>query len=1620
MLKRYQTLLCNTLSDEQFTRQALGLLEAQLRELALLLLQDWIKTGIATDNSAHLIQAISGLSRPSFGSWNFLISILRSLYDNKREHGNNLTLKKLEQATVLEGLLQILDQNIKTPKTSPWIRQLYRINGQKPPKPDFNLQKLIADIPNTLRNQIAHNTPTDQDYWKKTSKVLKPLIIWLVDNPKLINLKPYSHLPPWFISSEEGILSYNGFNKQGSVVLYVNPKGVPKRNKENLHAILLGFQKTLGQTEKQLKDFQSLLNKYRPKALKGVLMGDFLVGRLVGKGAHGHVHKAQQLSTGRQVAIKFLNEGTSTTLFSRFKQEAALLSRLNHPNIVDIISYGEGIWHNPQKNKLKGEQWYEEFKKGSPYKTYIAMEWLEGQTLEDYYQQQYEKNESDFQQITAWFVDIADALMTVHNTNIIHRDIKPSNLMITAEGRIKLLDFGVAHSIDPQHSLSLTKIDEKIGTIAYRAPEQISAEKRTRKVGKAADIYGLSAVFYELYTQQRLYQHDRDDVDEETINTNKRNGIRPIEPMTIKESMPWELSTLLSIGLETEPTDRYKRIKDLKRDLIHYQKNEPIEQKQPTKSRRLLLWYRRHQKKVQLSGFFILLLIGTGTGYLFNLSRERDRAIRAEKETKTMLFNANYNLAKVFEEKSLSALKKGDENKDKTLTDYRNAWLYALEAKKLAILSGQIALKQTTLNKLSELSARALLPQLQATPEPLNLGGAVHIVAYSPDGHTLASGISHSIKLWNLKTGQLKQTLKGHKGWINELRYSPDGITLASASSDKSIKLWDLKTGHLKQTLKGHEKAINTLDYHPDGAVIVSASDDRTLKLWDAKTTQLKQTLKGHKGKVLAVRYSPNGLHIASASQDKTIKIWNANTGHIEHTLKGHNDTVNTLDYHPKGHMIASGSSDKTIKIWDTTTGELKQTLTGHEELINALRYVSEGRFIVSSGGYDESLRYWNAVTGELKQTIRAHKRWINTLSYNPKEGVVASGGADRTIKLWDITSGVLKQIVNQNPLEVQTLAVASHKPNTASVVPSSQITIKAPPKPQKKWINIQSHASNQAFTASEEDDHNIHLWDKKTAQLLHILKGHQRQVNIISVSPNSPIIASASDDQTIKLWDSLTGELKQTLKGHTNIIEALSYSPDGQRIVSGSADRTIKLWDSKTGQLKQTFKQHKNNIRQLKYSKKGQMVMASSRDTTRWWDTEKKPLKQVLKGHQKRVSALSYSPNADVLASVSNDRSIKLWDTKTGELKQTLKRSNDSKWGIEMIDALKYSPNGQVLASSGKHAINLWDVNTGVLKKTLQGHKNLIRCLEYSPDGKTIASGSTDGTIKLWDAKTGVLKQTLKGRSGPVYTLSYSPNRRTIASGSSSTIKLWDTKTGVLKQTLKGHRSTVYTLKYSPNGQVIISGSSDKTLKVWDANTGILKNSLQNDNAIHTLGYHPDGETIAFLGENQSIKQWNRITGEIKHISKGQKKKIRVLLYHPDGNSLASGSDDTNIRLWDKNSLITQDLLYQYDPHQVASALQFLWQMALDKDNLNFIDKVRTPSLYPSKEGYYYDEKLRDYFSLLNRPKENQNKADQLISWLQNQCAYQDKKQRDVCKMKNRSIKYLQSIKHPMIFLKD
>jgi WD40 repeat protein/energy-coupling factor transporter ATP-binding protein EcfA2 len=236
-----------------------------------------------------------------------------------------------------------------------------------------------------------------------------------------------------------------------------------------------------------------------------------------------------------------------------------------------------------------------------------------------------------------------------------------------------------------------------------------------------------------------------------------------------------------------------------------------------------------------------------------------------------------------------------------------------------------------------------------------------------------------------------------------------------------------------------------------------------------------------------------------------------------------------------------------------------------------------------------------------------------------------------------------------------------------------------------------------------------------------------------------------------------------------------------------------------------------------------------------------------------------------------------------------------------DFVTSVNFSPDGKTLVSvSRDNTIKLWNVETGEEIRTLKGHDG-VQSVNFSPDGKTLVSGSWDNTIKLWNVETGEEIRTLKGHDNSVNSVNFSPDGKTLVSGSGDkTIKLWNVETGEEIRTLKGHDNSVNSVNFSPDGKTLVSGSGDKTIKLWNVETGQEIRTLNgHDNSVISVNFSPDGKTLVSGSGDKTIKLWNVKTGQEIRTLKGHDNSVISVNFSPDGKTLVSGSGDKTIKLW-------------------------------------------------------------------------------------------------------------------------
>jgi len=607
--------------------------------------------------------------------------------------------------------------------------------------------------------------------------------------------------------------------------------------------------------------------------------------------------------------------------------------------------------------------------------------------------------------------------------------------------------------------------------------------------------------------------------------------------------------------------------------------------------------------------------------------------------------------------------------------------------------------------------------------------------------------------------------------------------------------------------------------------------------------------------------------HHASDSELMTAVTTYVYESRERHRFHGHQKGVSDIHYSPDGKILASGSWDRTIKLWNVETGEELTTLTGHghQDNITSISYSPNGKTLASSSD-DGSIKFWNLETGEELTTLNSDQDAVRSLSYSPDGNTLASGDYRGTIKVWNLET---EKFTTLN----------GHQDSVRGL----------------------SYSPDGKTLASGSDDGTIKLWNLQTEEV-STLTAHQDDINSVSYSPDGKTLASGSRDGTIKLWDLETGEELTTLTGHRGRVISISYSPDGKTLASGSSDETIKVWNLETQEEITTLTSHQDAVITVSYSPDGKTLAAGNWDgIIQLWSLDLETEMTTLTGHQGRVSSVSYSPDGKTLASGGEDGTLILWNLETEEITTLTGHQG-------FVSSVSYSPDGKTLASSGEDGtIKLWNLETGA-EMTIAGSQNEVSSVNYSADGKTLVSISWDantswhGNIKLWNAETGEELTTLTGHKASGYSVRYSPDGKTLASGSNDgTVKLWNLETGEAITALTGHRGRVYSVSYNPDGHTLASSSDDRTIKVWNLKTEEEILSLTgHQGVVKSLSYSPDGKTLASSSYDGTIKLWDVETGEELATLIGHQRSVFSVSYSPDGKTLASGSWDGTIKLWD------------------------------------------------------------------------------------------------------------------------
>ena len=624
-------------------------------------------------------------------------------------------------------------------------------------------------------------------------------------------------------------------------------------------------------------------------------------------------------------------------------------------------------------------------------------------------------------------------------------------------------------------------------------------------------------------------------------------------------------------------------------------------------------------------------------------------------------------------------------------------------------------------------------------------------VDFSPDGQFLVTaGSDRTARVWDTRKWQVIRILR-HRGPIHYVAFSHDGKRMVTVGLDQKIKVWETSNWQKVEELHlEHGMDGRFLGGYRGGAVSLSHDFSRAavfkgsiVEVWDLKEKKkifaddarvsAKEKGYGHAGWVGTWYYntvclSPDGKILAATVYrwyPEVVRVWEVDSGKLLFDLKGHTHSCGTsVTFSSDGHLLASGSRDTTVFVWDLKTGEAIHRFFGPKEWawVDSVAFSPDGRFI-AAGYFGESVaRVFDVKT----------KKQIAELDYTPlwvDSPVAAERVAfSRDGKFLAIASGEGTGIwETKNWKLIKVLSTATRDVACVRFSPDGKIL---------SWGDYYGY---------------LRAFDFAKKSLFSLQPAHQQPVRALAFSPNGRFIASGDELGEVAIWDLENLRMLKRWRAHQKPICSLAFSHDGKTIATGGWDGRVRLWDVDGERMKGEFSVKIKIVATpaycLDFSSDGKKIAVGYSDGLRIWNLEDRKLEKWV-GEYGVIRALKFVPRTSFLLFSS-------W-AKGGTFVLDGEKGWEQK-GIALTDwrgrekfALALSPDGSMAALGGRDGlISLISVTDLVNAKELKevralpswlAHDAFTSSIDWSPDGKLLASCGTDGIVRVWQAVNGKL----------------------------------------------------------------------------------------------------------------------------------------------------------------------------------------------------------------------------------------------------------------------------------------
>jgi WD40 repeat protein/serine/threonine protein kinase len=1055
----------------------------------------------------------------------------------------------------------------------------------------------------------------------------------------------------------------------------------------------------------------------------------FCILRPHAKGGLGQISVALDAELHREVALKELRPERADDPVSRarFLLEAEITGRLEHPGVVPVYGLGSDAQGRP----------------------FYAMRFVKGQSLKEAIDRFHAVEHSDGNDPRQWnlplrqllnqFVSVCNVMAYAHSRGVIHRDLKPANILLGPYGETLVVDWGLAKvvgrgeeaapagavevTLQPASGSSETLPGTALGTPAYMSPEQ--AEGRLERVGPRSDIYSLGVTLYCLLTGKPPI--DESDVGA-ALGRVQRGEFPP--PRAVRPGIPQGLEAICLKATAVDPEDRYSTPRALADEIEHWLADEPVSVYREPISLRLTRWGRRHRTLVTSIG---VLLITTVVGLAIATALIRGEQLRTEGERlrAEISLTETKRQRKIADDHALDATRRAEELRRKNYIGNVNLALSEC-------LGNNVARALELLDGCPK-DLRGWEWDYAWRPCHLDLGTfrqsgmTLNGVAFSPDGTRVASVSGAYIGDEPAKKGDLVvrdvatgQEIFAHRDVASGFRgvaFSPDGRWIGTGNASDLV-IWSAASGkeEFRLTDPGNrDDPVLSLAFRRDSRRAILGYGRFNSKrvghanLWDLRSRTLIERIPGERGTVSSVAFSPDGREVALASEG-LVEVCDVEApSRPIRELRGHTDFVYAVVFSPDGLYVASGGWDKTLRLWDRATGKELRAFYGHEGFVRGLAFSPDSQSLLSASE-DHSLKLWEVATGRSLADFHGHQSFTSCVAFSPDGRLIASGGQDHAVKLWFARQRAPLAITGLDGV-VRGLVF----------FPGSQ-----------RLVLGSANYSTRVRLA---------LCDATTGEPLERSFESCPLVFAVALHRDGRRLATACVDWTaqvgtVRVWDLDTGRPIWGKKTPASEVADVAYSPDGRWLASACGHEylpsqlgEVTLWEAETGAEIHRFPAYKGGVLGVVFSSDSRWLASGCGDgTVRIWDTrDPAGTARELRGHIGMVKRVMFLPDgrlASVGGSVfgSEFGEVKIWDLSTA-------RSLDLVGHTHLVNGLACTPDGRRLATGSEdRSIKLWDTTTGEEVFTLRGHTSGVLCVAFSPDGQRIASGSWDRTVRVWD----------------------------------------------------------------------------------------------------------------------------------------------------------------------------------------------------------------------------------------------------------------------------------------------